>query len=118
MAFEDDFFEIEMKDGVTVVRFTVSRFDSSNFQRLAHPLYRKLDESGSQKIAVDMKKVDYLFSESLGNLVSLQRRVQDNKGKLVLFNVQDAIVELLEVTHLHTLFTFADDEASALTSFQ
>ena len=67
-------------------------------------------------VAIDLQRVDFLSSSGVAILVGLKRRVEQNHGKLVLFAVQPVVEDLLRIMRLTQYFTFAPDEATALTS--
>jgi len=65
------------------------------------------------RVAVDLRKVDFLDSAGLGALVSLLKAVRP-EGELVLFGARPSVREILRLTHLDSVFPCEDDEAGAL----
>ncbi len=68
--------------------------------------------------AVDLQKVDYLSSSGVAILVGLKRRVESRGGKIVFYQVQPVVRDLLAVMKLDRFFTIADDEPRALASLR
>ena len=54
---------------------------------------------------------------ALGKLITLNRKVQAVRGKLVLCNISKEIREVFEITKLDKLFTILPDEQAALQAF-
>lgn len=87
--------------------------------RLGRDAIRKaLKGRSAPKVAIDLGRVDLLSSAGLGLLVNLKRRVDAQKGSLVLFNVHAEVQRQLRQTALIRLFSLADDRASALELLQ
>lgn len=77
-------------------------------------LYKAIQERGDARYAVDLGRLDFMSSADFGFLISLKRRVDAKKGKLVLYDIDPYIMNTLETMSLAKLFTFADDLTEAL----
>jgi anti-sigma B factor antagonist len=86
-------------------------FRSNSFREA---LYETVQTHEGNRVALDLGRVDFLSSSGVAILVGLKRRLDTKQGKLVLFNVQPVVQDLLRVTRLTQYFTFADDEPNAL----
>ena len=86
-------------------------FRSSTFR---DTLYQIVQSRPEPRIALDLSAVDYLSSSGVAILVGLKRRVDPQKGKLVLFGIQPIVHDLLRVMRLEQYFTFAETEDEAL----
>ncbi len=88
-------------------------FRSSSFR---DALYQSIQTRTEPRVVLDLSAVDYLSSTGIAILVGLKRRVDQQRGKLVLCRVQPLVCDLLRVMRLNQYFTFADteDEAVAL----
>ena len=53
----------------------------------------------------------------LGKLITLNTRVNEDNGKLVLCAIRPQILEVFKITKLTKLFDIVDDEATALTHY-
>lgn len=76
-----------------------------------------LVKAGSNKILLNMKKVSFMDSSGVGELVSCYTTVSRSGGKLKLFNLNDKVHDLLQITQLISVFETFDDEAKAIGSF-
>jgi anti-sigma B factor antagonist len=77
-------------------------------------LYEAIADPARSRVALDLGRVDFLSSSGVAILVGLKRRVDGQNGKLVIFNVQPVVQDLLRITRLTQYFTFADTEKAAL----
>jgi anti-sigma B factor antagonist len=83
---------------------------------LRDALYELIQHHEAPRLAVDLGKVDYLSSSGVAILVGLKRRSETRGGKVVLFDVQPIVRDLLKVMKLDRYFAFADDEQAAISS--
>lgn len=72
---------------------------------------------GKKKILLNMKKVNFMDSSGVGELVGCYTTVSRAGGKLKLYNLNDKVHDLLQITQLITVFETFDDEPSALKSY-
>jgi anti-sigma B factor antagonist len=77
-------------------------------------LYKAVQTHETPRFAVDLGRLDSMNSADFGFLISLRRRVETRKGKLVLFNVAEYIVDTLKTMKLISLFPIAPDLRGAL----
>ncbi len=77
-------------------------------------LYQTIEGFEAPRVALDLRRVDFLSSSGVAILVGMKRRLEGINGKLVLFGVQPIVQDLLRITRLTQYFTFSDDEAGAL----
>jgi anti-sigma B factor antagonist len=110
--------EVEDIGDVTVVNFVDKKIlDEQNIQVIGEQLFSLVDESGRHKILLNFGNVEYLSSAALGKLITLNKKVQAVKGKLLLCNIAPQIYEVFEITKLDKFFKIFKDEQSALQSF-
>jgi len=89
--------------------------DMKSTAQLRQQLHRLL-EQGVREILVDISRLDFLCSESLGVLIDLHRRAGQQNGKLLLINPRPAINQLLATTNLTKLFRIFPDIEQAIAS--
>ncbi|MFN8176692.1 MAG: STAS domain-containing protein [bacterium] len=65
------------------------------------------------RLAIDLRKVDFLDSSGLGALVTVLKAVRP-EGELVLFGLRPSVREILRLTHLDSVFLCEPDEAKAI----
>jgi anti-sigma B factor antagonist len=109
---------IENKRDVTVVHFVDREIlNEQNIQMVGDELFKLVDELGRQKILLNFGNVEFLSSAALGKLITLNRKVQAMRGKLILCSISKEIKDVFEITKLDKLFTIAQDELSAMQCF-
>jgi anti-sigma B factor antagonist len=94
---------------------SLNDFRSNTFRE---ELYQLVQSRPDPRIVVDLAAIDYLSSSGVAILVGLKRRVDMQRGKLVLCRVQPLVCDLLRVMRLNQYFTFACDEQEALAMFR
>jgi len=72
---------------------------------------------GSKKVLLNLKKVDYVDSSGIGELVRSHMAIRKQGGQLKLTNLSQMVNDLLNSTTLNKVFDIQRDEASAIQSF-
>jgi anti-sigma B factor antagonist len=83
-------------------------------------LRRKVGEvlgAGHTRIVLDLANVDYIDSAGLGILVSSAASTRRAGGELKLVNLTKRVHDLMQITHLSTLFEVHDTVEKACLSF-
>lgn len=110
--------EVEQIGDVTVVQFVDRKIlDEQNIQTIGEQLFGLVDEEGWKQILLNFANVEYLSSAALGKLITLNKKVQQAGGKLVLCGISPQIIEVFEITKLDKFFKIMKDEQKALQSF-
>ncbi|WP_020473117.1 STAS domain-containing protein [Zavarzinella formosa] len=110
--------EVEDSGDISVVNFVDKKIlDEQNIQMIGDDLFRLVDELGRRKILLNFGNVEFLSSAALGKLITMNRKVQAVRGKLILCNITKEIREVFEITKLDKLFTIMGDEQAALQAF-
>ena len=81
-------------------------------------LYEALQGHPNSKFAVDLSKIDYLSSSGIAILVGMKRRVDARNGRMVVYELQPIVRDLLTIMKLDRFFTIADNEEGALSHFR
>jgi anti-sigma B factor antagonist len=71
----------------------------------------------SPQILVDFSHVEHLTSGALGMLITLNKQVTENEGKLVLASIHPQIYEVFRITQLNRLFNIQETTADGLKAF-
>jgi len=79
-------------------------------------LVNELLDKGNKKILLNLGDVDYLDTSGLGSLISALTRVRKQNGELKLFNLNEKVLDVMQITKLYTVFDIKDDEAAAVKS--
>ena len=74
-------------------------------------------ELGRRKLLLNFGNVEYLSSAALAKLITLNKKLQQVNGRLVLCNIDPQIYEVFEITKLNKLFNIQGDEQTALQAF-
>ena len=105
MSVQPDRLVVETADGVTRVRFPGSRsLEDAHLRRVGEQLFRLAEGRGGCQLCLDFHNVDYLASNALAKLVTLQKKVQASGGRLTLCGLQPLVHEVFEVTKLAGFF--------------
>ena len=80
-------------------------------------IYENYDSfTSSKKLIADLSKVELINSSGLGMLVAALRALKSSKIDFILISVPQKVKQLLEITHLNSVFTCFEDLATALKS--
>ena len=110
--------ELEPIGDVTVVNFVDRKIlDDQNIQVIGEQLFSLVDEQGLRKILLNFSNVEYLSSAALGKLITLNKKLQQAGGKLILCNIDAQIFEVFEITKLDRFFKIIKEEQAALQAF-
>ncbi len=110
--------EVSEVGDVTVVRFVDRKIlDEASIQELGQELFRLVEQDARKRLLLNFSSVEFLSSAALGKLITLDKKVKANAGKLKLSNIRPEFYEVFAITKLNKLFDIKDDEADALASF-
>jgi anti-sigma B factor antagonist len=73
---------------------------------------------GDRKVLIDLSKVTYVDSATIGCLMDLYRQTSAAGGQLRLASVQKRVETMLTMTGAHNFLKMFPDEASAVQSFE
>ncbi len=110
--------ELEEVGDVTVVSFVDKKIlDEQNIQTIGEQLFDLVDNQGKKKILLNFGNVEFLSSAALGKLITMNKKMQQAGGKLIMCKIAKEIMEVFEITKLDKLFKIYKDEQSALQAF-
>ncbi|MGF1581785.1 MAG: STAS domain-containing protein [Gemmataceae bacterium] len=110
--------EVEDSGEVTVVNFVDKKIlDEQNIQTIGDQLFQLVDKLGRTKLLLNFGNVEYLSSAALGKLITLNRKVNNARGQLILCNISEQIYEVFEITKLNKVFQIEKSEQEALQLF-
>ncbi|MDR3633646.1 MAG: STAS domain-containing protein [Isosphaeraceae bacterium] len=102
-------------NGVLIIAFEDNGVALDDRQSsLRETLYRSIESHTDGRFALDFSAINYMASSDIGFLITLRRRIDGRKGKLVLFEVDPYIVDALRTMKLLSFFTIAETRADAL----
>ena len=109
---------VEKRGDVTEVGFMDAKIlDEASIDDIGRQLFELVKQHPSIKLLLDFSTVQYLSSAALGMLITLNKRVAETKGKLVLCSIRPQIYEVFKITKLNLVFDIVGDERAALAHF-
>jgi anti-anti-sigma factor len=103
---------------VTVVNFNdASILDTVQVQQIGEELYGLVDARAIRKLILDFSNVKFLSSSALGVLITLRKKSDEIKGKVLLCSMKPDLRKIFKITNLEKLFDFYENEEKALGYF-
>ena len=100
---------------VGVVNFLTSQvLDELNVQQLGQELNDLVDKDYMVKMVINFSKIKFLSSAVLGKLISLNKKVAAQKGRLAFCNINPDIMQVFKITRLDKLIPVYEDEDEAV----
>jgi anti-anti-sigma factor len=89
---------------------TAGDFDSSGI----NPLQGLLGQNwNTMRVLINFEKTDYIDSSAIGWLIGTSKILKGGGGAIVIYNVQPAVRQILDVLKVGKVVPMADDEAAA-----
>ncbi len=112
-------FTLQKVEKYSVVEFrTNSLMNPSELEQIATDLYRLVDEEDRRRLILDFEKVQYLSSQAIGIILTLNKKLGQLKGsKLVLCGVGPKLMELLKITRLDRILTVKPTQHEGVKAF-
>ncbi|HWP40723.1 MAG TPA: STAS domain-containing protein, partial [Tepidisphaeraceae bacterium] len=109
-------FIVQQVEKFTVVEFrSPSLMDPVQLETIGQSLYRLVDAEDRRKIVLDFEKVQYLSSQAIGIILTMNKKLSQLKNsQLVLCGVGPRLQELLKITRLDRLLTIRPTQREAL----
>jgi len=108
---------VSTEGDVKVVQLTDSKIlDEVSIMRIGKALTELVAQTIPPKIVLDFVNVGHMSSSALGMLITLQKRVRENKGDLRLCCIQPTIYEVFVITRLNEIFQIHESVQDALAS--
>ncbi len=110
--------KIRRTDGVSVVEFADRKIlEELSIQEIGEELNRVVESEAGIKLLLDFRNVDHLSSAALGMLITLNKKVKEQRGNLKLSDINRQIFEVFKITRLNRVFEIHDTAEQALASF-
>ena len=101
-----------------IVNFTDSSIlDTIQVEAIGEELYELVDKRDHKKIILDFANVKFLSSSALGVLITLKKKADAIKGKVVICSMRGDLKKVFKITRLDKMFEFYNDEEKALATF-
>ena len=105
-----------IRDAV-IVNFTESSIlDTLQVEAIGKELYHLVEDRNHKKVVLDFSNVQFLSSSALGVLITLKKKSDAIKGKVLICSMRDELMKVFKITKLNKMFEFYEDEEKALTS--
>ncbi len=105
-----------LSEGDVQILFLEGRMDLANSMKTETRLNEMLGE-GVSKIVIDFEKLEYLSSSGLRAIISVEKKLKEKGGKLVLANMSETVENLFNITRLYDLFVIRKTLSEALACF-
>jgi anti-sigma B factor antagonist len=106
----------EQNAGIAIVRIGETRLMYPLLADFAGAIAALL-AGGSRRVLLDLSRVTYVDSATIGCLMDLYRQTSAAGGTLKLAGVQKRVETMLTMTGAHNFLEMHPDEASAVKSF-
>ena len=114
---ETSLLQIFERDGVTNVEFVESNIlDEVCIRRIGDELASVIERKKRPRIVLNFQNVNALSSSALGMLITVNTKIGDKKGKLVLSSLEEPIRDVFRITKLDKAFSICDSLAEAISS--
>lgn len=118
MTSADTHITVKDSDGVRIIEFCDRKIlDELSISELGGELNAAVDSQPTTNTLLNFKNVEHLSSAALGLLITLDKRIKDQKGSLKLSNINPQIYEVFKITRLNKLFEIHDTADEALAAF-
>jgi anti-sigma B factor antagonist len=109
-------FIVQQVEKFTVVEFNnPSLMDPLELESIGQQLYKLVDEQDKRKIVLDFEKVQYLSSQAIGIVLTMNKKLGSlPNSKLVLCGVGPKLMELIKITRLDKVLTIKPSQREAL----
>ena len=101
-------FEISKNDSVTVFKLKERKLDASISSELKAEFLLLCKPSVTNKLIVDMAKVDSCDSSGLSALLIADRAMREHGGEVRLVNVHKKVMSILKISQLDRIFKIDD----------
>ncbi|CUU03963.1 anti-anti-sigma factor [Candidatus Thermokryptus mobilis] len=105
------------KKSVIVFKIGEKKIDALNSPELKAE-FLALCQSGVKFLIVDLSQVEYCDSSGLSALLFCRRRMNENKGEVMLVGVRDKILNLMRIARIDSIFNFSGSVEEALSKIK
>lgn len=108
---------VNMMEDVGAVSFSTSQvLDELNVQQLGKELMDLVEKHYVVKMVINFERIKFLSSAVLGKLISLNKRIAKEKGRLAFCCINDDIMQVFKITRLDKLIPIYASEGEAISS--
>ena len=103
------------RDGNTAVISVSGRLDAVTGPEYERTV-RALIESGTTRVVVDFKELDYVSSAGLGELILTSKLIEENDGRFCVANVHGNVLSVFKMCGIGSLLQIHHSVADALAA--
>jgi anti-sigma B factor antagonist len=81
-------------------------------------LYKLIESREDPRFAIDLSEINYLASSEIGFLVTIKRRIDRRKGKVVFFGISPYLAEIFRTTNLTRVLDIVGTRTEALAKLK
>lgn len=81
-------------------------------------LYKLIESRDDPRFAIDLTEVNYLASSEIGFLVTIKRRIDRQKGRVVFFGIGSYLSEIFQTMNLNKVLEIVDTQNDALNKLK
>src|SRR5688500_10829165 len=113
-------FTVHPFEKYSVVEFrTPSLMDPIILEEIGTELYRLVDEEDRRKLVLDFERVQYLSSQAIGIILTLNKKLTPLKySKMILCGVGPKLMDLLKITRLDRILTIKPTQQDAVREIE
>jgi len=101
---------------VTVIE-AVGRLTSVDGHTRLRDLIHVVTGYGAKKLVLNLARVEFIDSSGIGELARSYSVVRQTGGEMKLAGVSQKVLEVLEISHLNTIFEIYSGDGEALRAF-
>ena len=110
-------FEWSDVGGIVVIHFTVKVLRDERIIRDLFDAIDRLIDAGHNRMVINFTGLQAFASYAIGKLISLDSRIKQQAGRLVMSDLTPVIDEIVDIMNLRRRFTIVKTEREALESF-
>jgi anti-sigma B factor antagonist len=105
--------------GVLIIAFEPTAENSYDWQATQREwLYKLIESREDSRFAIDLSEVNYVASSEIGFLVTIKRRIDRRKGKVVFFGMGPSLLEIFQLANLNRVLDIVDSRTEALAKLK
>jgi anti-sigma B factor antagonist len=101
--------------GTTILDVT-GRIDLSSSPQVRKALLEEIREKHAPRVVMNLTGVNYIDSSGVASLVEGLKLARELNSRFILYGLNPLVREVLQLTHLLTVFEVCDSEEQALAS--
>ncbi|MFQ5501173.1 MAG: STAS domain-containing protein [Phycisphaerae bacterium] len=118
MAEQEPRIKIKEANGVSIVQFADRKIlDELCIMEIQEELSRLVEAKAGSNLLLSFDNVEHMSSAALGMLITLRKKVEEQKGKLKLSDINPQIYEVFKITRLNKMFDIHPSIDKATASF-